>query len=50
MARNNMDNTKIRSVIFVATIFVFAVIAPVKADCDQGDNFRMYCPLIFGAR
>jgi hypothetical protein len=39
-----MDTTKIRTVFFVAAIFLFAVIAPVNADWDEGDSYKMHYP------
>jgi hypothetical protein len=38
-----MDTTKIRTVFFVAVIFL-CVAAPVKADWDPGDDYKMHYP------
>lgn len=38
------DTKKIRTGIFVAAIFLFAIAAPVKADWDPGDSYKMHFP------
>jgi hypothetical protein len=39
-----MDTTKIRTGIFVAAIFLCVLAAPVKADWDEGDSYKMHFP------
>jgi hypothetical protein len=39
-----MDTTKIRAVFFVAAIFFGVVVAPVSADWDEGDHYKMHFP------
>jgi hypothetical protein len=39
-----MNTTKIRTAFFVAAIFLFAAIAPVSADWDEGYCYKMHYP------
>ena len=39
-----MDTTSIRTAIFVAAIFLCLVVAPVKADWNPGDDYKMHYP------
>jgi hypothetical protein len=39
-----MDTTKIRTAIFVAAIFFCVIAAPVQADWDPGDSYKMHSP------
>jgi hypothetical protein len=39
-----MDTTKIRTVFFVVAIFLCLVAAPVKADWDESDSYKMHYP------
>jgi hypothetical protein len=39
-----MDTSKIKTVVFVAAIFLCAAVAPVSADWNEGDRYKMHYP------